>query len=70
MVYPDSAIKKGLQGKLYVRFIVEKDGTVSNLKAIKEFDKDCTDEAMRVEMEPWQAKRKSSKSVDGYTFYI
>ncbi|HYG15810.1 MAG TPA: energy transducer TonB [Bacteroidia bacterium] len=63
VVYPDSAIKKGLQGKVYVRFIVEKDGTVSNLKAIKEFDKDCTDEAMRVvRLMKWNPGKQRGKA--------
>ncbi len=35
MNYPDSAIKAGITGTVYINFIVEKDGSVSHVKVIK-----------------------------------
>jgi len=33
--YPKDAKEKGIQGKVIVRFVVEKDGTVSNVEVVK-----------------------------------
>jgi TonB family protein len=33
--YPKIAIEEGLQGKVYIRFVVEKDGSVSNPKVMR-----------------------------------
>ena len=46
--YPPKAIKKHIQGTVYVSFIVEKDGSLSNAKVIKEIGKGCDEEALRV----------------------
>jgi TonB family protein len=46
--YPDEARKNGVQGTVYVTFIVEKDGKVSNIKIIKGIGGGCDEEAVRV----------------------
>ncbi|GHT19178.1 cell envelope biogenesis protein TonB [Bacteroidia bacterium] len=46
--YPASAQQKGIQGKSVIRFIVKKDGAVSNVELLKGFDADCDAEAIRV----------------------
>lgn len=38
LVYPDSAAKNGVQGKVVVRFVIEKDGSVSNAQVIRSVD--------------------------------
>jgi periplasmic protein TonB len=48
LVYPDSAYKNGLEGKVMVEFIVEPDSSVTNVKAIKTFDEPCAREAERI----------------------
>lgn len=35
LVYPEEAIKNGIEGRVYIQFVVEKDGTVSEVKAVK-----------------------------------
>ena len=47
-VYPEEARQAGIQGKVYVSFIIEKDGTVSNVKVVRGVDKLLDDEAARV----------------------
>lgn len=47
-VYPDIAIHKGDQGTAYVRFIVEKDGSVSNVNATGNVSRALKKEAERV----------------------
>lgn len=46
--YPKSAIDNNIEGKTFVEFVVEKDGSVSNVRTKKGFDKDCDAEAERV----------------------
>jgi protein TonB len=46
--YPDDAKEKGIQGTVYVSFIVEKDGKISGAKVVKGIGKSCDEEALRV----------------------
>jgi periplasmic protein TonB len=46
--YPAKAVKKGIQGKVLVSFIVEKDGSLSNIRVVRGVAKDIDAEAFRV----------------------
>lgn len=46
--YPAEAKTKGLQGTVFVTYIVEKDGSISNTKILKGFEDSCDEEALRV----------------------
>ena len=46
--YPESALMSGIQGVVIVEFIVEADGTVTNVKAVRGDDDALEDEAVRV----------------------
>jgi len=46
--YPEAAVKKGIQGKVYVTFVVNKDGSVSNAKIARGVDPLLDAEAVRV----------------------
>ncbi len=46
--YPEAAAKKGIQGKVIVRFAVEADGSVERIKILKGVDPDLDREALRV----------------------
>lgn len=46
--YPLKARQTGVEGQVDVQFVVEKDGSLSNVKAIKGIGADCDDEAVRV----------------------
>jgi len=48
--YPKSAYKNGIEGKVFVQFIVTKDGKVSEAKVVKGIDPEC-DEAARMVVE-------------------
>lgn len=48
MKYPNRAIRIGIEGKVFVKFIVEKDGSLSNLEVIKGIGSGCDLEALRV----------------------
>jgi periplasmic protein TonB len=45
--YPEVATINGIQGKVYVTFVVEKDGSVTNAKVIKGVDPLINDEALK-----------------------
>lgn len=50
LVYPESLLKQQriVAGQVFVSFVVEKDGTITNAKIVKGFHPDCDLEAIRV----------------------
>lgn len=46
--YPSSPLTMGIQGEVIVEFIVEKDGSVSNVKVVRSIDDDLDAEAIKV----------------------
>jgi len=48
LIYPEEAEKRGISGIVAITFIVEKDGSVSNVKVIRSADKLLNAEAIRV----------------------
>jgi protein TonB len=65
--YPPSAVKKKLEGKCYIQFVVEKNGTVSNPKIIRGVTDcpECDAEALRVVsiMPKWKPGEVDGKPV-------
>jgi protein TonB len=48
LIYPDRAVEKGTKGKVFMSFVVEKDGSVSNIQVLKGIGDGCEEEATRV----------------------
>ena len=46
--YPASAVRDGIQGKVMVEFIIEKDGSVTNVRVVKGVAEELNNEAVRV----------------------
>lgn len=46
--YPAAARKAGIQGTVVVRFIIEKDGRISNVEPIRKIGKGCDEEVVRI----------------------
>lgn len=46
--YPAMAIENNVQGKVIVQFVVQKDGSVGNVKVVRSVDRDLDNEAIRV----------------------
>ena len=46
--YPQSAKANKIEGRVYVTFVVEKDGSITNAAVIRGIDKECDAEALRV----------------------
>ncbi len=48
LIYPEEAKKNGIEGKVFIQFIVKKDGLVSDVKCIRGIHPLCDEEAERV----------------------
>jgi protein TonB len=65
MRYPASARRMGVDGTVYVQFVVGKDGTINEVKTIRGISADCDKEAERVVnmMPKWKPGRQNGKPV-------
>lgn len=63
--YPELAKEYGIQGKVYIQFVVEKDGSVSNVKVMRSVDASLDKEAIRViqSMPKWTPGKQRGKPV-------
>lgn len=63
--YPQLAAEAGIQGKVYIQFVVEKNGSVSNIKVVRGVDELLDKEAVRVisEMPKWTPGKQRGKAV-------
>jgi protein TonB len=46
--YPEAAKKNKIEGRVFVTFVIEKDGQVSNAKILRDIGGGCGEEALRV----------------------
>ena len=46
--YPSQARRMGIEGKVYVQFVVDKDGSITDVKSVKGIGAGCDEEAVRV----------------------
>lgn len=46
--YPQNALESGIEGRVFVNFIVEPNGSISNVKVLRGIGSGCDEEAMRV----------------------
>jgi TonB family protein len=65
MRYPKEAKEKGIEGRVFIEFVIEKDGSLTNLKVLKGIGYGCDDEAMRVlaMSPPWNPGRQRGMTV-------
>jgi len=68
MQYPDSAAARGIQGRVITRFIVQKDGTISDAEVVKSVDPLLDAEALRLvgTMPKWQAGKLKGCPVNSW----
>ena len=59
--YPPAEKEKGIQGKVFVGFVIEKDGAVSSVEVKRGIGEECDAEAVRVvkEMPNWEPGKQS-----------
>lgn len=63
--YPEQALAKSIEGWVYVKFIVKKDGSIDDVKVIRSTDSLLDDEAIRVvkNMPKWIPGQTRGKDV-------
>lgn len=63
--YPMVAREQGIQGRVFVSFIVDKDGSISNVEIVKGVHASLDQEAMRVvkKMPKWSPGKSNGKPV-------
>ncbi|RLD48169.1 MAG: energy transducer TonB, partial [Bacteroidetes bacterium] len=63
--YPPQAKNNGIQGRIFINFIVEPDGIVSDVKILKGIGGGCDKEALRVvkNMPRWEPGVQKGKPV-------
>jgi len=65
IIYPDISIENGEEGKVYLNFVVEKDGLITNVVIMKSATKDLDNEAKRLirNMPKWDPGETNGKKV-------
>lgn len=63
--YPKKCLRKNHQGKIYIQFVVNKDGSIGDVKILRGIDKDLDREAIRVvkSMPKWTPGMQKGKLV-------
>jgi protein TonB len=63
--FPVMAIESGIQGTVYVTFVVEKDGRITSVKVLRGIGGGCDEEAVRVikKMPRWKPGKQRGRSV-------
>ena len=63
--YPEEALKQGIEGRVFVSFVIEEDGSVSNVRLLRDIGGGCGQEAVRVVkmMPKWKPARQKGKAV-------
>ncbi len=63
--YPQMAKESGIQGTVYVTFVIDERGRVADVKVLRGIGGGCDEEAVRVVkmMPPWNAGKQSGKPV-------
>lgn len=65
MKYPAQARRMGIEGRVFVEFVIEKDGRITDVRAVKGIGAGCDEEAVRVvEAAPaWNPGKQRGKPV-------
>jgi len=68
VVYPEEARKKNLEGKVVIKFIIETDGSISNVEVVQSVAPILDEEAVRVIklMPKWKPGKQRGKFVRVY----
>lgn len=63
--YPPLALRMGIEGSVYVQFVVTKEGSIDAVQVVKGISKECDEEAMRVikSMPNWKPGKQNGRTV-------
>jgi periplasmic protein TonB len=65
IIYPTQAKRMGIEGKVFVEFVIEKDGSITDVKTIKGIGGGCDEEAVRIlrKAPKWNPGKQRGKAV-------
>lgn len=68
---PKRQREKGVQGRVFIKFIVEKDGSISNVEVNRSVNPDLDNEAIQVikSMPKWNPAKQNGTEVRAY-YYV
>lgn len=68
MVYPETAIRANVEGRVFVKFVVKADGSIGNIDILKGLGFGCDQEALRVInlMPKWKPGYQNGEKVNVY----
>jgi protein TonB len=63
--YPASARRMGIEGQVFVSFVIDKEGKISDIQVVKGISADCDKEAVRVvsSMPNWKPGKQNGRPV-------
>ncbi|MDE7072847.1 MAG: energy transducer TonB, partial [Bacteroidales bacterium] len=63
--YPVIAMESGIQGRVYLTFVVEKNGSITDVKVMRGIGGGCDEEAVRVvqKMPKWNPGKQRGRPV-------
>jgi periplasmic protein TonB len=63
--YPEVAISQGIGGRVFLSFVIGKDGSISDIRVLKGISKECDEEAVRIvsKMPAWKPGKQSGRAV-------
>lgn len=63
--YPEMAKESGTQGTVYLKFVIEKDGSITNVQVVRGIGAGCDEEAVKVakSMPRWQPAKQRGRPV-------
>jgi protein TonB len=63
--YPELAKEKGIEGRVFISFIIEKDGSISNVKILRGIGGGCEEAAVEMikNMPKWKPAKQRGKPV-------
>ncbi len=63
--YPELAKEKGIEGRVFVQFVIEKDGSISNVKILRGIGGGCDEAAMEMvkNMPKWKPGKQGGNPV-------
>lgn len=66
--YPEAAQQNDVQGKVFVKFVVTKDGDIGDIKTLKGIGHGCEEEVARIlaNMPTWQPGKQDGEKVNVY----
>jgi len=69
LVYPKEALKKKIEGTVYIKCVVHEKGTISNVTALNDLGYGMAEEAIRIveNLPLWRPGEHNNKKVNVYT---